>query len=70
MNGNVCIRTFSSLPEAESALDLLESEGIHAAVITEETPDPEHESTLVRLCVITDDAERAAAKLQPAETAG
>lgn len=68
MNGNVCIRTFSSLPEAESALDLLESEGIHAAVITEETP--EHETALIRLCVITDDAERATAKLQPADAVG
>jgi hypothetical protein len=68
VNGNVCIRTFSSLPEAESALDLLESEGIHAAVVTEELPG--HEPALVRLCVITDDAERATSMLLPAETTG
>ncbi len=63
MNGNVCIRTYTTRLEAEFALGLLEAEGIDAVVLDEETGQAESEPGPVRLCVIPDDADRAVAVL-------
>lgn len=67
MNGFVCIRSFASQPDAESAQDRLEAEDIHAVVITEEPADfclqSPAAASPVRLCVIPDDADRARSAL-------
>jgi hypothetical protein len=70
MNGFVCIRSFASQPDAESAQDRLEAEDIHAVVIAEQPADfsPGSPTTAnpVRLCVIPDDADRARSALDSA----
>lgn len=67
MNGNVCVRTYSTLQEAELALLSLQSQGITAAIVTEEPATAAAEGdNAVRLCVLPDDLERATAVLDSA----